>query len=284
MGEVHRRASRFSVRLEKPALRIVPDALWAAAHERLAASRAAYLRSTGGKFWGRPCNGTASRYLLMGLAVCAVCGKSFRARSRPRAGHRWFYYQCQTNLARGRRICSNNWIMPLKEAEAAVLATIEHHLPSPRGDHRGHRGRPRRSPPQRRRLRGRARRSRAPARRHRERAGAARGRGRRRRDETLLTALRERERRREQLRAHLAALDAARHVASLDMGRMRTNLGALLDEWRGLLLGNTVLARQAVRKLVPERLVFAPITTPAGERLFEFRGGGPARPHPRRAW
>jgi len=38
--------------------------------------------------------------------------------------------------------------------------------------------------------------------------------------------------------------------------------------------GNVVLARQAVRKLVPERLVFAPIMTPEGERVFEFRGEG----------
>jgi hypothetical protein len=37
---------------------------------------------------------------------------------------------------------------------------------------------------------------------------------------------------------------------------MRKNLTALLDDWRGLLLGHVVLARQVVRKLVPERLVF----------------------------
>jgi hypothetical protein len=63
-------------------------------------------------------------------------------------------------------------------------------------------------------------------------------------------------------------------VANLDVGHMRKNLTALLDDWRGLLLGNVLQARQVVRKLVPERLVFEPITTPAGERVFEFRGEG----------
>ena len=100
--------------------------------------------------------------------------------------------------------------------------------------------------------------------------------------ETLLTALRERERRREQLRAQLAALDAAQHVASLDLGRMRKNLTGVLADWRALLLGDVVVARQAVRKLVPEPLVFTPITTPEGERLFEFQGEGRLGPDPRR--
>jgi hypothetical protein len=90
--------------------------------------------------------------------------------------------------------------------------------------------------------------------------------------ETLLTTLRER--RREQLRAQLAALDTARQVAGLDVGRMRKHLGALLDDWRGLLLGNPAQTRQAVLKLVPERLVFSPITTPEGDRVYEFRGEG----------
>jgi hypothetical protein len=92
--------------------------------------------------------------------------------------------------------------------------------------------------------------------------------------ETLFTALRERERRREQLRGQLAALDTARQVASLDLRRMRKNLTALLDDWRGLLLGNAAQARQAVLKLVPERLVFSPVTPPACDRVYEFHGEG----------
>jgi DNA invertase Pin-like site-specific DNA recombinase len=260
---------------ENPELRIVPEALWAAAHERLAASRAGYLRSTGGRFWGRPCSGVASKYLLMGLAVCGVCGKSFTARSRPRAGGRWFYYECQSHLARGPRICSNGWIMPLKEAEAAVLSTIEHHLLRPEVIAEAIEGslsdlRPSAAVHAAERVD--LERQLALAESELARLAAAIAEGGEL--EALLAALRDRERRREQLRAQLAALDAARYVANLDVGHMRKNLTALLDDWRGLLLGNVLQARQVVRKLVPERLVFEPITTRAGERVFEFRGEG----------
>jgi hypothetical protein len=40
------------VAVEAPTLRIVPEALWQAAHARLAGTRAAYLRGTGGHLWG----------------------------------------------------------------------------------------------------------------------------------------------------------------------------------------------------------------------------------------
>jgi site-specific DNA recombinase len=261
--------------LEQPALRIVPEELWQSAHDRLATSRAGYLRATGGKFWGRPCNGTASKYLLMGIATCGCCGKGFTARSRPRPAGRWFYYQCQTNLARGRAICGNDWIMDLKEVEAAVLATLEHHLLRPdviAEAIEGALGDLRPSPDVQAAERADLEHQLAVTETELARLAAAVAGGARL--ETLLTALRERERRREQLRAQLAALATARQVASLDLGRMRTHLTALLDDWRGLLQGHVVLARQAVRKLVPERLVFTPLTTAAGARVFEFRGEG----------
>ncbi|MGH8245864.1 MAG: hypothetical protein ACREUU_05470 [Gammaproteobacteria bacterium] len=39
------------MRYQAPDLRIVSDAEWLAADERLAATRAIYLRATGGKLW-----------------------------------------------------------------------------------------------------------------------------------------------------------------------------------------------------------------------------------------
>lgn len=274
-----RRAPDERVVVEQPALRIVSEALWAAAHARLTTSRASYLRATDGKLYGHPCNGAASKYLLMGIAVCAVCGKSFTARSRAHGAHRWGYYQCVTNLQKGRTVCANDWIMPLKEAEASVLATIEHHLLRPDILTEALEGaltdlRP--SADVHDAERADLERQLALTETELARLAAAVAGGAR--IETLVTALRERERRREQLRGQLAALDTARQVAGLDLGRMRKNLGALLDDWRGLLLGNPAQARQAVLKLVPERFVFSPITTPEGERAYEFRGEGPTRP------
>jgi Glucose-6-phosphate dehydrogenase, NAD binding domain len=50
-----------------PALRIVPDAPWHRAHERLRGVREGYQRATGGVMHGRPLNGVESKYLLTGL-------------------------------------------------------------------------------------------------------------------------------------------------------------------------------------------------------------------------
>jgi DNA invertase Pin-like site-specific DNA recombinase len=116
------------IRKDVPTLRIVSEELWNAAHERLGGSREAYLQSTDGHVWGRPLNGVESKYLLTGLANCGICGGSFTARSRKHGRQRLNYYQCQVNLARGRAICSNDLIMPLREAETAVRHTVEHHL------------------------------------------------------------------------------------------------------------------------------------------------------------
>ena len=47
------------IRVAAPKLRLVSDGAWEAAHSRLHRSRDAYLRATGGRLWGQPCNGVA---------------------------------------------------------------------------------------------------------------------------------------------------------------------------------------------------------------------------------
>src|SRR5262249_61076935 len=66
--------SESEIRLADESLRIVSETLWAAAHARLAASRASYLRGTRDVRWGRPASGIDSKYLLTGMASCARCG------------------------------------------------------------------------------------------------------------------------------------------------------------------------------------------------------------------
>jgi hypothetical protein len=63
-------------------LRIVSDTDWQAAHERLAAARAIYLRGTSGGRFGRPALGSPSPYLLTNFGQCGLCGHSV-ARLRP---------------------------------------------------------------------------------------------------------------------------------------------------------------------------------------------------------
>jgi site-specific DNA recombinase len=67
-------ASKAPVVREDPTLRIVPDELWAAARERMAATHAVYLRRMGGQLGGKPASGLESRYLLAGFLRCGVCG------------------------------------------------------------------------------------------------------------------------------------------------------------------------------------------------------------------
>ncbi len=52
-------------RSEAPHLRIVEDALWEAAHDRLNDARERYLRGTDGRLYGRPARGVESKYLLL---------------------------------------------------------------------------------------------------------------------------------------------------------------------------------------------------------------------------
>jgi hypothetical protein len=69
MGAAPRPAKHESewIRHRDEALRIVPDELWEAAHERIEGARLVYLRGTAGRLWGRPANGQESRYPFTGL-------------------------------------------------------------------------------------------------------------------------------------------------------------------------------------------------------------------------
>jgi hypothetical protein len=78
------------VRLAVPELPIVSEDLWHAAHERLEASRATYLRTIQGKLWGRPASGIESKYLLTGLVQCSYRGGSLHVRSREHGKRRAF--------------------------------------------------------------------------------------------------------------------------------------------------------------------------------------------------
>ncbi len=94
------------VDVERPELRLVPEELWQAAHERLKNTLAAYLRHTDGKVWGRPESGTVSPYLLGGLSVCGQCGASLIVRTVK--GRRYAYYACSFHHLRGDNACPNN--------------------------------------------------------------------------------------------------------------------------------------------------------------------------------
>jgi DNA invertase Pin-like site-specific DNA recombinase len=131
-GQINQRARPESewLRVAVPKLRIVPDDVWHQAHARLTQTREAYLRTTGGKVWGRPLDGAARKYLLTGLARCGCCGGSMDAvattgpsacssmRARPTGG-------------RGKAVCANRLELPLRGADDAVIVALQRELLTP---------------------------------------------------------------------------------------------------------------------------------------------------------
>ena len=104
-----------------PALRIVSDEQWDAAHERLRTSRLNYLRHQDGKLWGKPANGIESRYLLVGLSACAECGGGLQVYSRSHGRQRAFFYGCPRSRV---DLCTNNLEVPMATADAAALGMM----------------------------------------------------------------------------------------------------------------------------------------------------------------
>jgi site-specific DNA recombinase len=109
---------------EAPALRIVPEELWRAAHERIGRTRQAYLRSTGGKLYGRPETGVESKYLLSGFLVCGACGGGMHViRRSSQRGRRALYFAC--NNWRVNHACPNSMSLHAGALDAQVLATLK---------------------------------------------------------------------------------------------------------------------------------------------------------------
>jgi hypothetical protein len=257
------------IRVPAPELRIVPDALWDATHERLTTSRQNYLRHTDGKLWGRPTNGAESKHLLTGTAICGVCGGGLLARGRRYGAKRGYFYTCGSFWIRGS--CSNDLEIPREMADKAVLDLLEHELLTPdviaaaiakliEAE----------AEPQETAKAKRRRLEAAIAKLDAELARladaiAAGG------SATLAAGIRNRETQRQRLQAELRATEALAAKPAAD----HVTVEALrhLDEWRGLLGEDTMLARQLLRKLLDGRLVFAPKGS-AGDRWYEFRGEG----------
>lgn len=134
--KVYRHGTRVRVRVpeaeirrvERKDLRVIPEDLWRAVQDRLAAAKKTYLRDTRGKVWGRPGAGVESKYLLTGLGECAGCGRNItklggRIGSPGKRGVK-HYYGCSYHATRGRTICSNAYLAPMEEADALVIEKI----------------------------------------------------------------------------------------------------------------------------------------------------------------
>jgi hypothetical protein len=116
-------SERFTV--DVPALRIIDDAQWKAAHDRLTRSRATYLRTAGGRLWGRPESGIESKYLLTGFVECASCGGGFHVLKRRNLQGLRTYYVCTFHRNRGDQVCANGMLAPMETADATVIEKLQ---------------------------------------------------------------------------------------------------------------------------------------------------------------
>ena len=104
-----RRAAEW-ITIDAPELRIISDAAWSAARDRLAGIKAKVIAASGGKVGGRA-RDVESVHLLTGFARCACCGGSFCPLSRKSAHERTFVYGCSAYHKRGQAVCANGLVM-----------------------------------------------------------------------------------------------------------------------------------------------------------------------------
>jgi site-specific DNA recombinase len=102
---------------DAPELRIIDEPLWTAVQARLEEKQATYVRSAGGRLWGRPERSLDSPYLLTGFARCALCGGSFFVRRRTSRGHGRTTAACiatSAGRARARTPSRSRWTTPTR--------------------------------------------------------------------------------------------------------------------------------------------------------------------------
>jgi DNA invertase Pin-like site-specific DNA recombinase len=268
---------------EAPHLRIVDDALWQAAHERLERTRRTYLRFTGGRMGGRPEAGLESKNLFAGFLVCGECGGAMHAIKRTsRRGRPRVYYTCKNRRVntpkwprnpdrpRGQG-CRNAFSAHLGELDTAVVAMLQTDVLTPdvveavvERAAALYAAEPDTYTERRERAASEAQRLQEEAQRLTE--AVAEGGS----IPALVAALRDREQRRAD------ALALVEHLEGLSRppvwsATVRAEIRRRLADWRALLSREPAIARQIVRKLVDGRLTMTPKVTPEG-RYYEVTG------------
>jgi len=266
-----RRPASEWLRLPAEGLRIVSDALWEAAHTRLAGTRNTF-RRTAGRPPGRL--DLTSPYLLSGLGRCTICGGSLIAMSRHHGRRRGFFYGCAYNSKRGPRICTNNLHMPQATLEKAVIeavarkfdatavgAAIDRALELFEEERRSANDRRKATEDALRAVRLEEARL-VEAVKHGERLDA------------LLTALHKAQERRQTLEGQLATIDRRAAQKLADPERIRAKLLSRAADIRGVLARREESETRGVLKAVfAERIAFAPFND-GRMRGYQFVGTG----------
>ena len=248
-------ADRVSVPAES--LRIVPEALWRAAHARMSERRENYNRWKCGQGGAPDGRGVRARYFLTGFGRCDMCGGSMQAVSRASSAGRNFRYVCGTYWNRGASICPNGRMVDMSVADEAVQQLLATEVLRPavvdraltkalqllRADADGS-GR-------REMLERELATVEAELRNLAETAakgGAV---------PIILEALARREADRQRLQAELAVCEPPARLKPTS--ELRAQLRRSLDDWRGLLTRNVAEARPLLDLVLADRIRFTPI-------------------------
>jgi site-specific DNA recombinase len=234
------------LRIPAPHLRIVSDELWAAAQRERKCRQSHYVAGDRGY--------RASRYLLSGLARCAVCGGGFASHSRDHGSRRAYFYACVTHWKRG--ACRNDTIAPMAALDAEVLATLQDDILRPSVIEKALGIAMEELSPQRQQQAYVAlERELGTVRAECERLAEAIGRG------GPLDALLERLRRRQERQQELEMLLAGHQTIAAPVAgaRLEQRLRAKLVDWRGLLTRNAETGREVLRTLLVGPLRFTPV-------------------------
>lgn len=254
---------------DRPDLRIVDPDLWTRVKRRLAEVRSTYIRD-GGHWWGKP---STEKYLLSGMGRCGVCGKSLAAvggTSGTATRKQVYYYGCSYYQSRGHAVCTNNHRVRMEWLDSSVIESIKRQVLQPdriaetvekavklaAEELRKSPHKPRELEQEERGLQ-----------REIDRFLKAIGDG-----EALESVMREigrREERLSEVRKHLASLREP--IPELDMDKIKAMCGERLARFRDLLMADVPVARQALRKLLPEPLRVMPVTID-GRRTLRFEG------------
>jgi site-specific DNA recombinase len=116
------------VKRERPELRIVSDDLWQRAHDRLAATRAVYLRRNDGRLSSKPESGLESKYLLSGFLRCGTCGGNLLATKRTGRGGAKLYYVCSNHYKRGSKVCGMTQGIVMKDLDEAIFRALREQI------------------------------------------------------------------------------------------------------------------------------------------------------------
>jgi site-specific DNA recombinase len=248
------------IRTPAPALRIVSDEEWRAAHTRQQAAKAIY--TAAGRRGGRPPLGNPSKYLLTNLASCGVCEGPLEVISRSHGETRKHFYGCAYHVERG--ICENNAHIPMEDADGIVLDALLDDvlddsiiteaidvalglIQTPASD---------RFLTPKKQL---AAIETELATVNEERARLVTAIAAGGQLDGLLSALQERETRRATLQERREQLRAERGRRASDVARAREELVALAASWRRVLADDPTHARPIVASLLKGRVIFAPL-------------------------